>query len=252
MLARIRSTQLIGMAVLFLATLEAFATPATAGTANVSITKTADRSSVHAFETIGFTITVTNAATAGARGVNISDPLPNDPGLAWSIDSQSGSVCSISSGTLSCPIGSLAAGGSYQVHISSPTTDETATSSPVDNRATVSATGISSKAATASVEVAPWQRIATTTVVLPAVSRPVVCGGLPPVYSMCFVKTFHAIVVAADGSLINEGTVVFDLCDSKVHDGLAACTSEPQRSGSFHATGTYNGSPTYAPSSGRI
>src|SRR6185503_4176457 len=52
---------------------------------DISIEKTADASSVSAGERIGFTITVTNAGPGAATGVTVTDTLPANPGLNWSI-----------------------------------------------------------------------------------------------------------------------------------------------------------------------
>src|SRR5438067_83916 len=59
----------------------------------------------------------------------------------------------IAGGTLSCGPSDLAGGASYTVHVSSPTTAATATSSPVDNTANVTTTNDGSDTASASVEV---------------------------------------------------------------------------------------------------
>src|SRR5438094_629821 len=54
---------------------------------------------------------------------------------------------------MSCGPSDLAGGASYTVHVSSPTTAATATSSPVDNTANVTTTNDGSDTASASVEV---------------------------------------------------------------------------------------------------
>ncbi|HEX9094833.1 MAG TPA: ice-binding family protein, partial [Candidatus Dormibacteraeota bacterium] len=77
--------------------------------ANVTITKTADATSVNAGDPIGFTILVGNPGTGTANGVTVNDPLPagSGAGLTWAIDIQSNAgLCSINSATapqtLSC------------------------------------------------------------------------------------------------------------------------------------------------------
>src|SRR5207249_286921 len=62
-------------------------------------------------------------------------------------------TCAIAGGTLNCAPAHLAGGASYTVHVSSPTTAATATSSPVDNTANVTTTNDGSDTASASVEV---------------------------------------------------------------------------------------------------
>ena len=56
---------------------------------SLKITKTADAATVSAGDPIGFTITVSNGGPGTAKGVTLDDPLPTNPGLSWSIDSQS-------------------------------------------------------------------------------------------------------------------------------------------------------------------
>ena len=106
------------------------------GCASIGITKTADERTVNAGQTIGFVITATNSGAGTASGVTVTDTLPADAGLAWTIDAaNSSSGCSISGGVLTCAFGSIASGGSKHVHITSPTT--AATCGTVDNTARV-------------------------------------------------------------------------------------------------------------------
>ncbi len=89
----------------------------------LSITKTADAPSVSAGDPIGYTITVTNAATAGtARGVTITDLLPAVPGSAWSVASGSDPSCKITGSALACGPVDLDPGASLIAHVTSPTT----------------------------------------------------------------------------------------------------------------------------------
>ena len=50
--------------------------------------KTADAAQVSAGQPIGFTLTVYDPGTGDAQGVKLSDPLPANSGLSWSIDAQ--------------------------------------------------------------------------------------------------------------------------------------------------------------------
>ena len=80
----------------------------------LQVSKTADNPTVSAGDQIGYTVNVMNADTAAAStgdatGVTISDTLPTNSGLNWTLDAgQDG--CSIAGGVLSCSIGTVAAG----------------------------------------------------------------------------------------------------------------------------------------------
>jgi uncharacterized repeat protein (TIGR01451 family) len=118
----------------------------------ISITKTADQGTVSAGDTIGFTITVTNSGAGTASGVTVTDTLPSDPGLSWTIDAaNSDAGCSIAAGTLTCNFGSLAPAASKHVHITSPTT--AASCGTVDNTASVTTSNDGSDSADASITV---------------------------------------------------------------------------------------------------
>ena len=106
--------------------------------ADIQIEKTADDDSVSAGDQIGFDIVVSNAGSGTAKNVVVSDTLPTDAGLSWSIESVSGDgspSCEIVSGVLSCTSAALASGESFTVHIVSGTTS--ATCGLVDNTASV-------------------------------------------------------------------------------------------------------------------
>ncbi len=118
----------------------------------IHITKTPDDATVTAGDPIGFTITASNSGAGAASGVTVTDTLPSDPGLNWSIDAAgSDSGCSITSGVLTCNFGSLATGASKHVHVTSPTT--AATCGSVDNTANVTTTNDGSDSASASITV---------------------------------------------------------------------------------------------------
>jgi uncharacterized repeat protein (TIGR01451 family) len=97
----------------------------------IHIHKTADKAQVNAGDDIGFTMTVWNSGSGDAKGVVLSDPLPTNPGLSWSVDSAgtgfgSGADCSINLGTLTCgpetvPAGTDEATSVFWVHITSHT-----------------------------------------------------------------------------------------------------------------------------------
>jgi uncharacterized repeat protein (TIGR01451 family) len=111
---------------------------------DVFVTKTADAPLVEGGDTIGFLITVGNNGPGTANGVTLTDTLPTNGGLAWSIDLIDGQApgseppCSITDGVLTCDFGSLESGASHTVHITSPT-DSTTTCGAVNNTVTVDA-----------------------------------------------------------------------------------------------------------------
>jgi uncharacterized repeat protein (TIGR01451 family) len=106
----------------------------------ISITKVADDPSVDAANQIGFTITVTNAGPGTATDVTVTDTLPTNDGLDWSIDLIDGQApgpnppCAIAGGVLTCDFGDMGV-GSHSVHITSDT--DATTCGTVDNTATV-------------------------------------------------------------------------------------------------------------------
>jgi uncharacterized repeat protein (TIGR01451 family) len=125
----------------------------TVNCANVGIVKTADAASVTAGSPIGFQLTVSNTGAGTATGVTLTDVLPSTAGLNWSIDAGNTTApnCSIASGTLTCNIGSLTAGASVVVHLTSPTT--TASCSTINNTGNVTSTNDGSGQSSASTTV---------------------------------------------------------------------------------------------------
>src|SRR5436189_220728 len=107
--------------------------------AAIDVAKSADQGTVDAGDPIGYVITVSNSGAGTAKNVTVSDTVPTNAGLSWSIDAGgSDAGCSISVGTLTCAFGSLGSGATRHVHITSPTT--AATCGTVDNSATVTTT----------------------------------------------------------------------------------------------------------------
>jgi uncharacterized repeat protein (TIGR01451 family) len=141
--------------------------PVTVNAPAIHIVKTADAAQVNAGEPIGFTLTVYNDGSGDAHGVTLTDTLPTNPGLSWSIDKAGsgwGSSCAIASGVLSCgpvtvPAGTTQAASTFTVHITSPTTADTGGVCPegsgvVSNTGDVSTTNDGSDESTASTCVA--------------------------------------------------------------------------------------------------
>ena len=126
--------------------------PITINCPSIHITKVADASEVSAGDPIGFLITVSNSGPGTAKDVTVSDTLPTDAGLSWSIDGGTGAgSCTIDAGVLTCSFGEMASGASLTVHISSPTTAETC--GLVDNTASVTTSNDGSGEASDSVTV---------------------------------------------------------------------------------------------------
>jgi uncharacterized repeat protein (TIGR01451 family) len=113
----------------------------------IHIVKTADAATVNAGSPIGFTLTVYNTGSGDAHGVTLSDTLPTNAGLSWSIASQGAgwkSSCAIAAGKLTCgpatvPAGTTQAASTFTVHITSPTTGATGGDCP--NTGVVNNTG---------------------------------------------------------------------------------------------------------------
>ena len=73
---------------------------------DLTISKVGDPAPVNSPNPVHFTITVSNTGAGTAYDVNLSDPLPDSADLNWTI--QAGDAGTISGGTLSDAIGSLA------------------------------------------------------------------------------------------------------------------------------------------------
>jgi len=128
----------------------------------IHIVKTADAAQVNVGQDIGFTLTVSNDGPGNAHGVMLTDVLPTNPGLSWSIDHTGagwGDTCSIAAGVLSCgpvdvPAGTTQANSTYTVHITSGTTGATGGDCPetgvVNNTGDVTTTNDGSDESSAS------------------------------------------------------------------------------------------------------
>jgi uncharacterized repeat protein (TIGR01451 family) len=97
---------------------------------------------VNAGSPIGFDITVSNIGTGLAIAVTLSDPLPGNGGLNWSL-SPAFTGCAVTGAvgtqTLNCTLGDIVAGASVgPIHLTSPTTS--ASCATIPNTATVAAT----------------------------------------------------------------------------------------------------------------
>jgi len=104
---------------------------------DVLIVKTSKLPSVHQPNAITYILTVKNQGLGPASNVTLTDVLPTNSGLNWSIAYDPSGFCSITAGSLGCNIGSMAPGAAYKVRISSPTTS--ATCGTVNNTASTAA-----------------------------------------------------------------------------------------------------------------
>ena len=90
---------------------------------NLRISKTGN-GPVNAGRTVRFTMTVTNDGPGEAKGVTLSDPLPNNTAGGWQVEVEpSPGACSVANRTLNCGFGDLAAGQSASVRVAAPTSD---------------------------------------------------------------------------------------------------------------------------------
>jgi uncharacterized repeat protein (TIGR01451 family) len=101
--------------------------------ASIHILKTPDAAQVNVGSPIGFTMTVWNDGSGDAHGVKLSDTLPTNAGLSWTVAAQGtgwGGSCVIAAGVLTCgpvtvPAGTTQSASTFTVHITSPTTGKT-------------------------------------------------------------------------------------------------------------------------------
>jgi uncharacterized repeat protein (TIGR01451 family) len=118
---------------------------------SIDITKVADSASVSAGSQIGFTMVVTNNGQGTATGVTLTDVLPTNAGLNWSV-SPTVSACAIGGGgTLTCSFGDLAPAATRTVHLISPT--DSSSCGTVSNKGKVTTTNNGADSATASIAV---------------------------------------------------------------------------------------------------
>ncbi|HEU5003399.1 MAG TPA: hypothetical protein VFW71_11565 [Actinomycetota bacterium] len=122
----------------------------TVQSAGIAIQKTADASPVSAGSQVGFTIGVTSTGTGQVNGVNVTDTLPTTPGTVWTATPTVG-TCSTTGGVLTCAIGSLNAGQSASIHLTSPSTP--ASCGTIPNTASVTTTNDGGGTSSASVVV---------------------------------------------------------------------------------------------------
>ncbi len=95
----------------------------------LTLTQTADASTVPDGSPIGYTLTVANTGAGLANSVTLNDPLPAGPSIGWSIVPlfPGPGICAITgvvgNQVLGCSFGNLVAGARVSVHVSSPTSN---------------------------------------------------------------------------------------------------------------------------------
>jgi fimbrial isopeptide formation D2 family protein/uncharacterized repeat protein (TIGR01451 family) len=83
--------------------------------ADVSVTKTADKTQYNGGDTVTYTLTAHNAGPATAAGVVVTDPLPG--AVTFASVSPGSPECTQTSGTVTCDVGTLAVGASQVITV---------------------------------------------------------------------------------------------------------------------------------------
>ena len=126
------------------------------GAQGLAITQTADQETVSSGDPIGFTISITNNSEEVASSVTLTDTLPANTGLSWSLSGTDAASCTITAGALSCDFGDVAPGAAKAIKLTSPTPNSSGECSnlTISNTATVTASNQpDSRSATASISV---------------------------------------------------------------------------------------------------
>lgn len=110
--------------------------------ADVSVVKTAAKSSINAGDTASFSIVLTNNGPNTATNATLSDTLPS--GLTWTLGGPDAASCALASGAVTCNFGSVSYPGSRTITVSATTT--TSNCGTINNTATVNASNDSNSA----------------------------------------------------------------------------------------------------------
>lgn len=125
-------------------------------TPDLAITQIADQETVSSADPVGFTITITNNGGGIANSVTLTDTLPIDTGLAWSVSGTDAATCTNNAGVLSCNFGDMPPGAVKTIRLTSPTPNasDKASCPTISNTATVMASNLpEGRSATASITV---------------------------------------------------------------------------------------------------
>jgi uncharacterized repeat protein (TIGR01451 family) len=107
----------------------------TAPCPQLRVVKTPDNGTFVSGSQLRYTIVVSNPGTAPATNVRLTDTLPINGGLTWT--SVTPASCSLSGNMLNCMLGTIPAGGSVTVTVSSPATTPPAACQPQPNPAAI-------------------------------------------------------------------------------------------------------------------
>jgi len=112
------------------------------GAPDLAITQVADHETVSPGDPISFTITIANNGDGMASSVTLTDTLPTDTGLAWSVGGTDGASCTTTAGVVSCNFGDMPPGAVKTIRLTSPTpsaSPDDASCPTISNTATVMA-----------------------------------------------------------------------------------------------------------------
>ena len=122
---------------------------------------------------LAYSVVVSNAGPDAADAVVLTDVLPSD--LTGASFTTSAGTCSLASGTLTCRLGTLAAGGSVTVNIAGTLSATTAATSASNTASVTSSTDDSTTAdnsASVTTAVTPLADLAVSTLTAPATAFP--------------------------------------------------------------------------------
>jgi uncharacterized repeat protein (TIGR01451 family) len=122
---------------------------------DLAITQVADQETVSSGDPIGFTISITNNSDDIASSVTLTDTLPIDIGISWSVSGTDAASCTITAGILSCNFGDMSPSAVKTIRLTSPTPNSSpdhASCPTISNTATVMASNqTEGRSATASI-----------------------------------------------------------------------------------------------------
>jgi len=200
------------------------------GSPSLSVSKSANKTSLLAGDAVTYTLTVVNTGTAAASTVSVTDVLPVTAYFAAGTCTTAAGSCGVSSGTLSWTIGSLAAGASASLTVAMnvATTGVPAGVTQLNNFASVTdssyCTGGSKPASctsnTVTVSISGNPNVSISKSASPATVTP---GGL----------VTYTLTVSNSGSAAATGVIVNDPVPP--HLSFKAITSAGSGTGSFDA-----------------